>query len=75
MTMNGTAKARLVTYVTGFVGFAGLALAGAGLAEFDAATGMIDFAPFNAYALAAAVPGAVATILAPLALLRRWGSK
>lgn len=73
--MNATSKARLATYITGFVGLAGLALAGAGLAEFDAATGMIDLAPFNAYALAAAIPGAVATVLAPMALLRGWGGK
>lgn len=66
-------KARLTTYITGFVGFGGLALAGAGLAEFDAATGMIDFAPFNAYALAAAIPGALATIVAPIALIMGWG--
>lgn len=73
--MNAAAKSRLSIYITGFVGFAGLALAGAGLADFDAATGMIDFAPFNAYALAAAVPGALATILAPMALLKGWASK
>ena len=73
--MTPATKARLATYITGFVGFAGLALAGAGLSEFDAATGMIDFAPFNAYALAAAVPGAVATVLAPLAVVKKWGSK
>lgn len=66
-------KARLTTYITGFVGFGGLALAGAGLAEFDAATGMIDFAPFNAYSLAAAIPGFVATIIAPIALIKGWG--
>lgn len=71
--MKTAGKARLATYVTGLVGFAGLALAGAGLAEFDPATGMIDFAPFNAYALAAAVPGVLATVVAPLALLKGWG--
>ena len=71
--MTATGKARLASYVTGFVGLAGLALAGAGLAEFDPATGMIDFAPFNAYGLAAAIPGVLATVVAPLALLKGWG--
>ena len=71
--MTTASKARLTTYLTGLVGFVGLALAGYGLAEFDPATGMIDFAPFNAYALAAALPGALATIVAPVALVRGWG--
>lgn len=73
--MTPTAKARLTTYATGFVGLVGLILAGAGLAEFDPATGMIDLAPFNAYALIAAVPGVIATALAPLALIKGWGAK
>lgn len=71
--MNAAAKARQTTYLTGFVGFLGLALAGYGLAEFDPATGMIDFAPFNIYALIAAVPGAASTLLASMALLKGWG--
>jgi hypothetical protein len=71
--MNAAAKARQTTYLTGFVGFLGLALAGYGLADFDAATGMIDFAPFNVYALVAAIPGAISTVLASLALLKGWG--
>jgi hypothetical protein len=71
--MNRAAKARLTTYLTGAAGFAGLALAGFGLAEFDHATGMIDIAPFNVYALVAALPGALATIIASLALVKGWG--
>ena len=70
--MTPAAKARLTTYLTGAAGFAGLIAAGLGWAEFDHATGMIDFAPFNVYALVAAIPGIVATVLAPLALLKRW---
>ena len=54
--MTRSAKARLTTYLTGFAGFAGLILAGLGWAEFDHATGMIDIAPFNVYALVAAIP-------------------
>lgn len=71
--MTPAAKARLTTYLTGFAGFAGLIAAGLGWADFDQATGMIDIAPFNAYALAAAIPGILATIVAPLALLKGWG--
>jgi hypothetical protein len=71
--MNTGAKARLTTYLTGLAGFIGLALAAFGLAEFDYATGVIDLAPFNAYTLVAAIPGALATVIAPLALLKGWG--
>jgi hypothetical protein len=73
--MNPTAKARLATYATGAVGIVGLVLAGSGLAEFDHETGMIDLAPFNAYALAALLPGFVATILAQVALIKGWAAK
>lgn len=73
--MNPAAKARLGTYATSFVGLVGLILAGAGLADFDSATGMIDIAPFNAYALAALVPTGFAAVLAPLALLKGWKVK
>jgi hypothetical protein len=73
MTVNAAAKARLTTYLTGLAGFVGLALAGFGLADFDPATGVIDLAPFNAYTLIAAIPGALATIIAPVALLKGWG--
>ncbi len=70
--MTTAAKARLTTYATGFVGMVGLILAGLGWAEFDPATGMIDLAPFNAYALIAAAPGVVASGLAWLALAKGW---
>jgi hypothetical protein len=73
--MTPAAKARLGTYATGLVGLFGLILAGAGLAEFDYETGMIDLAPFNVYALAALVPTGVAAMLAPLALLKGWKAK
>jgi len=73
--MNHAAKVRLGTYATGFVGLVGLILSGANLATFDYATGMIDMAPFNAYALAALVPTGLAVVLAPLALLKGWKAK
>lgn len=66
---DGTRKG---IYLTGIVSFLGVALAGIGLAEFDIETGMIDLAPFNAYALAAAVPSVVALAMAPIALIRKW---
>ncbi|MGL5008611.1 MAG: hypothetical protein ACRC6I_01915 [Paracoccaceae bacterium] len=62
----------MTTYLTGFAGFAGIMLAGAGLADFDPATGMIDLKPFNAYALIAAVPTLAATVVAPIALMMGW---
>lgn len=71
MTVAG--KSRLSLYLTGLAGMIGLAFAAMGLADFDAATGTIDIAPFNIYALFAAVPGIAATVVAPLALLRGWG--
>jgi hypothetical protein len=68
-------KTRLTVYATGAVGVVGIFAAAFGLAEFDHATGMIDFAPFNAYALAAAVPTFVAPFLASVALWFGWGKK
>jgi hypothetical protein len=70
--MTPAAKARLTTYLTGAAGFGGLILAGMGLAEFDSATGMIDLAPFNVYALVAAIPTALAVVVAPVALIKGW---
>jgi hypothetical protein len=66
---DGTRKG---IYLTGIISFAGVALAGLGLAEFDLETGMIDLAPFNAYALGAAIPSVVALVMAPIALIRQW---
>ena len=59
-------------YLTGIVTFIGIVLAGVGLAEFDIETGMIDLAPFNAYALVAAVPSIVGLFMAPIALIKKW---
>jgi len=73
--MTPAAKTRLATYASGLAGLVGLILAGSGLADFDYQTGMIDLAPFNAYALAALIPTGVAAILAPLALLKGWRAK
>ena len=63
---------RLVTYLTAAISFLGIALAGLGLAEFDVETGMIDLAPFNAYALIGALPSVVGLFMAPIALIKGW---
>jgi len=68
-------NARLTVYATGAVGVVGIFAAAFGLAEFDHATGMIDIAPFNAYALAAAVPAVVSPFLASVAVWFKWGRK
>ena len=68
-------RARMTTYLTGFFGGTGLLLAGFGLADFDHATGQIDIAPFNIYALAAAIPAIVAPALAFFAVKLGWGRK
>ena len=66
---------RLATYGTGALGVVGIMLAGLGLAEFDHASGMIDLAPFNLYALTALAPAIASPFLAALAVLRGWGAK
>ncbi|WP_323008537.1 hypothetical protein [Paracoccus sp. (in: a-proteobacteria)] len=63
---------RLLVYVASF---AASALALAGLADFDAATGNFDLAPFNLYAAVGAIGGIVSSALAALALWRGWGRK
>ena len=68
-------KARLTTYITGAAGVVGLGLAGMGLAEFDYATGMIDLAPFNVYALVALIPTAIAPVMASVAVMLKWGKR
>lgn len=65
----------MTTYLTGLVGLVGLLMAGMGWAEFDPATGAIDIAPFNAYALVAAIPTVIGMVIAPVALALGWGKK
>lgn len=73
--MSGMKQVRLATYSTGALGVVGLLVAGLGYAEFDHATGVIDFAPFNLYALAALAPTVVSPFLAAIAVIRGWGAK
>lgn len=68
-------KTRLTVYATGAAGAVGLVFAALGLADFDHATGMIDFRPFNIYALAALAPTLVAPAVAFIALYLGWGKK
>lgn len=70
--MNLT-HARLVGYLVTGLGGVGVILAGLGLAEFDAATGAIDLAPFNLYALAPLIAAPIMAIIAALAVVFKWG--
>ena len=63
---------RLLIYAASFAA-SGLALAG--MADFDAASGTFDLAPFNIYAAVGAIGGVVSSGLAALALWRGWGRK
>ena len=56
-------------------GFVASGMALAGMAEFDAASGAFDLAPFNLYAAVGAVGGVVSSGLAALALWRGWGRR
>lgn len=69
--MNWTIT-RGVIYIFCFLA-SGLAIAG--LAEFDFVTGEIDIMPFNLYAVAGAIGGAISSLLATLALFKGWGRK
>jgi hypothetical protein len=68
-------KTRLTIYLTAAATGLGLLLTALGAADFDRATGMIDLHPFNAYALAGLVAGPVASLLASVAVLFKWGRK
>ena len=68
-------KARLTTYIgTALTGLAFLAMV-LGLATFDPATGMVDPHPFSIYWLAGIIAGPVASVIAAVAVVFRWGDK
>ena len=50
---------------------AALGLSVTGLATFDPATGDFDMLPFNVYSAGAAI----AALLGPFAIFKRWGAK
>jgi hypothetical protein len=72
--VSGWSQARLVYYI-GTALFGGAVLVSSlGYADFDTATGEIDFHPFNIYTLAAVVAGPLFGLsMAALAVLRGWG--
>lgn len=68
-------QARLTAYIgAAFAGGAFIA-ASTGYADYDTASGMVDFKPFNVYWLAGIVAGPVSSGLAALALALGWGKK
>ena len=63
---------RGIVYLACFIA-AGMSLAG--FADFDAASGNLAIHPFNVYAVAGSIGGAVSSVLATLALFKGWGGK
>jgi hypothetical protein len=60
-------------YTTITLGLVGVILAGLGLAEFDHSTGRIDLAPFNLYAVGPIIAAPIATAVAAMAVVFKWG--
>lgn len=68
-------QARLTLYIgTAFAGLAFIA-ASLGFADYDAATGQVDFHPFNVWWLGGIVAGPVGSAVATVALWAGWGRK
>lgn len=63
---------RLVVYLAGL---GGAALAVAGFADFDPATGDLAIHPFNLYAMTGAAGGALSSLVATVAWLKGWRGK
>ena len=70
--MTAWGKSRLLIYLASLVASA---VALAGYADFDPATGAFDLASFNLYAALGYLSGIASSGLAALALVRGWGSK
>lgn len=68
-------QARLIGYLTTAAGAFGVIVAALGWAAFDPATGMIDFAPFNLYALVPIIAAPIMSLIAAIAVLFKWGPK
>lgn len=68
-------RVRLAVYIGGFLAGVGFLLSVLGYAEYDHATGYIDIAPFNVYALSGVIAGPLASALATIALWLGWGPK
>ena len=65
--------ARLTIYVTTALTGAGVIVAALGWGTFDSATGMLDLGPVNVYALAPIIAGPLASLIAAMAVLFKWG--
>ena len=73
--MNASTKTRAVAYATSFlIGLAMLAQV-AGLADYDATTGMFDLHPVSVYVVAGMIAPVFSAGLALLAVVRGWGGK
>ena len=68
-------KVRLTGYVTTALTGAAALAAFTGYATFDAASGLVDVAPFNIYVAAPLIAGPMAAGLAAVALVLGWGGK
>ncbi len=68
-------KVRLATYIGAFLAGVAFLVSAFVLAEYDHATGYVDIAPFNVYALAAVIAPPLASGLAAIALWFGWGKK
>ena len=71
--MNATTKARLLAYLTSALIGGAVLLKMAGLAEYDAGTGMFDLHPISVYAVAGLIAGPIGSLLAAFAVIGKWG--
>lgn len=65
--------ARLTIYITTALSGIAVILSGLGLATFDATAGTLDLGPVNIYAIAPFIAGPLASLIAALAVLFKWG--
>jgi hypothetical protein len=65
--------ARLTGYIAAGLGGLAFLLSSFGLASYDATTGMVDLHPFNVNWVAAIVAGPLASAIAAVAVMFKWG--
>ncbi len=68
-------QARIVFYLTSFLGFVGAALAMAGLADYDPVAQTIDPRPISIPVVVGLVAPAIGSLLAAVAAALKWGRK
>jgi len=71
--MNAPSKTRAVAYATSFLIGAAMLAQMAGLASYDAATGMFDLHPVSVYVVAGLIAPVFSAGLAFIALVKGWG--